>query len=134
MPIVKFALNFHTPIIIANEDKAIRIAEISDPPKLDLGDKSVYAAARRLFKLNLETSYPTADNPRYYRDRLVREIGQPIRQISYLFDADFVRNFSWELIIIGKEEEINKLLDDLRSLSPTRELTAENVIRFFDFR
>lgn len=134
MPIASFAPNFHTPIIIANRDKSIRVANISDSPAMSLRDKISYLGFRRLFTLSLQVNYPTTSNPRHYRDRLVREIGQSIRQVSHLFDADFVRNFSLELIIIGNDTEICNLLDELRNLSPTREITVENIIKFFDFR
>ena len=134
MPIASFAPNFHTPIIIDNRDKSIRVAGISDSPAVSLRNRISYVSFRRLFTLSLRINYPTASNPRHYRDRLVREIGQSIRQVSYLFDADFVRNFSLELIIIGKDVEISNLLEELRNLSPAKEITMENIIRFFDFK
>lgn len=134
MPVAYFAPNFHTPLIIMNDEKIIQIENVSNPPLVDLKDRIIYAAARRLFRINLEVNYPTTNNPRHYQDRFVKEIGNPLSQISYLFDANFVRNFALELILIGKEDEIKKLINDLRALHPSRELTMDNIIDFFDFK
>jgi hypothetical protein len=68
--------------------------------------------------------------PRSYASKLVKEIGQPIKEKSHLFDADYVKSFILELIIIGDGSDVKSLV---KSVEIQDKISSDSIIKFFQF-
>lgn len=132
-PVAKFMRNFHTPIIVPNKNKTVDNKDIQNPNKIPLKDRPWYWAASGGFRLYLKFQRTNYRNVKNYYSKLVQEIGDPIAAKSHLFDDDYIRNFSNEMIIIGEQNEIDSLINRIKNLDSGNQLTPDAIISFFGF-
>jgi hypothetical protein len=82
--------------------------------------------------LNVKGAAQT-NNPRSYSTKLVKEICQPIKEKSNVFDADYINNDIIKLIISGNSQDITTLIDDITNHGNIA-LSADAIINYFHFR
>lgn len=92
-----------------------------------------YIAYRSVFTPSMQNKSPIYNNPRYYASKLVKEVGQPIEEKSHLFDADYVRNYIKELIIVENLGHVNTLIRNIENRLGQGVLSHDAVIDFFNF-
>jgi hypothetical protein len=133
-PIVKFVRNFHTPNFLPSPNKKVKRFLVHDPPNMTEGDPDLYFLASRYERTRLKYRHNNNfKSKKGYSDYLVKEVGNPLEKVSELFDSDYVRNFALELIVIGEEEKITKLVDDIKDIGNTKELTSKSIASYFGF-
>jgi len=130
-PMCNFFRNFHSPIMIPRNGSMHRILPISRSSNLIDKDISNYLRFRDGFTSLLFSR--TSNNPHSYDEFIVQEIGHPVEIHSIPFDADCIRNYALELIVIGSQQEILDLENNLRT-NGGGEITPESVIAFFNFQ
>lgn len=132
-PIVRFSGNFHTPSFLRNNGTKVKGFRIRFQSDVREGDPNFYFLWSRYQKFKFAKENMQFSNKEPYSELMAKEIGTPLKKISYLFDSNYIKNFGLELIVIGEESEITKLVDDIKQRSGSNELTADAISDFFGF-
>ena len=130
-PVAYMMRNFHTPQVVDGRHKNVKVISVSKEWNHALLEKITYLLFRRLFAHKLKLPF-SGSNPRPYSSKYVSEVGKPMSPL-WLFDSAYVKKFIHELIIVGNQLDIDKLMADIAASDARGRISLDGVIKFFDF-
>lgn len=101
-----FASHWHTPIILNNK-KTIKTVKLRKYEEIELIERIKYWLGKWYFEVQIKKA--KLKNPREYKSKITIPLEQPFEE-EKLFDKNFIKRHTKELIIIGNENQVNEFI------------------------